>query len=297
MTLQFSKSTFKSLLHELTLTKNWFSEIGLNISGTRFEQLFIHLDQMTQRFEQGTLKEWVSQNGSEVAVVTLTEAIPFTLIFKAFNASRGNLPINALNKAIAGSFLPRHEDAITNASRNHLFELELAARLKLHGVEVKSFDDVGFIFKNHQFNLQCKRPLGKSSVEKNIKRAKEQLSRRLNNLPAESNPRGIIAIAAEKIMSADKAILKFDTGKDLESFINEKLTLFVHKHSHLWLSTLDSRIIACIVFLKYVVDVKESDVYSLGTQIFFCPIAHSLFQASDFELVSNLAEIMKKDFQ
>ena len=298
MALDFKKNTYPEIFEKLERVDHWLKSIKLKVEKTRFEVLVKNMFRISQSYQEDTLPDLCKEMGEETIITTLVDSAPFIRIYNAFANDASLTPRTSLEIAISpkAPFMATDENGAcaTNHARNILFELELAARLKSQGVKIIGLDDVWFEFGNARYNVQCKRPMRKNRLNENIDEAIAQLRKRLNASDEKHNPRGIIAIAVDKIVGADKGFIRAKADNDLERELLRKLENFVKRYSHLWaVGRIDIRVVGCIIFLKYVAYVESTGVMSEGTQIYFDILAHPTIQAKDSGRLKDLGDLLK----
>lgn len=220
------------LLNDLTEVKNWLIKIGINVEGTRFDEIYNNLALFVEFKEKCSIKCFIDRYGFESYLYTAIDSVSFIDIYKAFSSLKGSIPVKKIRESLNGPFLPREEipgDANVN-SRNYFFELELASKLILKGIKVEGFDDIIFNFELHKFHIECKRLISGKRVPENIQIAYDQLSKKMSN----SNERGIIAFCFDKVFNLDDKIYTAKNFQDISSQLNQVGNRFRVKYSDYW---------------------------------------------------------------
>jgi hypothetical protein len=109
-----------------------------------------------------------------------------------------------------------------------MFELALAADLKLRGVDVELGEpDLIINFPKGQYVVECKRPFRETSVRANVKEAESQL--RANLRPGQH---GVIAISLSRIINPGTSLFTVEAGeRDANGAIHGSLQTELHRKS------------------------------------------------------------------
>ncbi len=284
--------TYSEMKASLDKTKEWLHHKRINVANSRFAEISTNLDLLCLRHEQQQIPELLSTLGSEIVIATLKETMPFIQIYEQFNSLKPHesIPFFKLKKVIGGSFLPKHEDAVTNEARNILFELELAALLKLRGLKIVGFDDIAVELGDATCGIQCKRPMTSKTLPRNIDEALRQLQVGFN--ASENDEKmGIIALSVDKILDMNTRIVKTKNAKSLEKFIEAELGNFCNRYSRQWASIVDPRVVAVIVMLKYVVEMEGRLSTGIYT-IISVPQMHPMVEARNTLRITILRDAL-----
>jgi hypothetical protein len=140
------------------------------------------------------------------------EAREFVNVCTAYKGAETPALIAKLRKVLKGSWTLSQESSKNSDARNTMFELSLAAELKLRGIDVELGEpDLLITLPEGQYVVECKRPFKEMSVRANVKGAESQL--RANLKPGQH---GVIAVSLSRIVNPGNAMLGVNVG-DLEA--------------------------------------------------------------------------------
>jgi hypothetical protein len=170
------------------------------------------------------------QEVAELGFVYL-EALEFIDVYKAYNGAENPRLIAKLERALKGCHTLIDESTQNNDPRNTMFELALAAGLRLRGVDVELGEpDLIINFPKRQYVVECKRPFRETSLKANVREAESQL--RANLRPGQH---GVIAISLNRIINPGRSVLGVEVGdRDKAGAVHGTLQADLHrKCSHL----------------------------------------------------------------
>lgn len=274
----------------------WLSEQGVPVSDNRFAEIWKNMRDIYDYKSQGKLFELLPNLGQKGIITSINEAMPFIDIYEAFHARRPHekIPKETLKRIVRGSFFAEDEDRVTNESRNHLFELELAAILSGRGIPIISFDDISFKFENSICNIQCKRPMTIGSINSVIGDAVKQIQAKANRIDPSKRATGIIALAVDKILGADKQVFVEPNLHVLEQRLEQILRDFKNENSSKWMTIPDTRLIAVFVYFKYLAAASpppDLNRLTMGGCGFIDPLAtQHIVESSDARIIKRLIE-------
>jgi len=282
--------------YELLLkVESWLNSKGILTKDTRFEKIKGNVKAIHDSFVGNSLDSLIAEKGIEELWLSLLESTPFESIYKAFKDLKDHeIPRRKLRDTLSGPFLPTEEKSGTETvnSRNYLFELELASKLKNKGINVNGFDDVKFTFESVDFTIECKRIFSDKTVRTNIEKAYEQLKERMN---ANEKKRGIIALSIEKIFQTDHLYFSA-TEAEVGTRINNYIDSFIKQNKQHFLRTiLDIRIIGFFIIQKFIAIIEPQHLLTSGFQVAVHPLcspAH--FQYSDYDRLMALGNTLLK---
>ena len=285
--------SYQECYKKLLDTEKWLNSKGIETKETRFEKILENVKTINESFKSNTIDSMIKEKGNEVLWFSLLEAAPFELICKSFkNLKDHEIPRKKLKDILGGPFLPKEEeigDSNVN-TRNYLFELELAAKLKSKGINIIGFDDVKFEFESIDFIIECKRIFSDKTVKPNVEKAYEQLKKQMNE-----NKRGIIALSVEKIYKTDHLYFEA-TEAETEIKINQIIDSFIKENRKYWGNFIDIRIIGIFIVLKFIVIIKPRQLLTSGFQLAVLPLCTPKnLQYSDYDRLMALGnKLMNK---
>lgn len=302
MALEFGELNYEEINTALSKVSDWLLERGIGVENNRFALVRKYIQQISIANKERKLQELISSLGQEIVIASLTEAMPFINMHKAFSEQKEHqcIPKTNLKKIVEGPFLSANENGAdtTNEARNFLFELELAAILKFKGIDILSFDDISFEINQALFNVQCKRPMTKEALERNVDEALQQLKMWFAKYESRAtlrgrDMRGIIALSVDKIFELDQLIVNVPDGESLELYMQKKAENFIRLHGETWRKIIDTRILAVFVYFSCVANVKEKGLLSTGRYTVIDVLtAPTMMQAKDNHRLGSLAKVL-----
>ncbi|MBU1766579.1 MAG: hypothetical protein KJ648_00525, partial [Candidatus Omnitrophica bacterium] len=222
----------------------------------------------------------------------LTEASSFIQIYKAFKDQKSHVhPRTKLKKMLKGPYYSWEEDVKGGniEPRNTLFELEVASKLKNAGAQLTRFDDVDFIFKKVEFNVQCKRLHSKMKVEDNISEATAQFYKRMKSRP---NLKGIICLSIDKLTGKENMFLKVKSPDEIRLKLDTIENSFLDKYRALWHNLVNINILAVLIFVHIVAIIEEQphDLLTSCCDIAFDVIPIKGIQTVDYNLIAEMGK-------
>ena len=200
--MAFQARTFEELLGDVSVALECYTELRISTEGSRLEAVHTRLCDLETQRRQGWTDELVHKWDRLETWYALSEAYGFGRIAREIRKVGPNLmPKRVLRSSIEGPLSPLDEAPGTGSvnGRNFFFELETAAAFSEKGIAATGFDDFRFAFHGLDFHVQCKRLHSKAAIERNLVAACRQLRRRI----AQSNERGLVAVALEKVLGLE----------------------------------------------------------------------------------------------
>ena len=194
----------------------------------------------------------ISRSGRNTPVGSLkdlifgvTEALDFCEIARAFKSEAPGTITPKLERALKGPAHPANETPTNADGRNTMFELSLAAEWRLLGLNVEIGDpDITLVLDQTPFMLECKRPFQLQGIRRNIRRAGEQLRRKLQK---NTSAFGVICISADRVFNPGKAVFKCSRREDFHQ-LGRWLRRLMSTHEPAWKKTNFHERIVAIVF-------------------------------------------------
>ena len=293
MSFTFNKITFQDQFQKLQRVGDWLENMGIQVSNTRFDEV-LHLNkEIVEHHRSKRIEDLIERYGNLKLWFALTEASSFIQIHEMLKTQKSHIrPRAKLKKMLYGPFHSWDEDAESGniEPRNTLFELESAAKFREAGVKILGYDDVDFLFKKTQFNVQCKRIQSEKKIKDNVSEAAEQFYRRMKSRP---NLKGIICISMDKLTGKEGMILKVTSPYDIRPKLSLISEAFLEKYRHLWHSLVNINILAVLLFVHIVAIIEEKPLGLLTTcrDIAFDIIPRRAFyQLADYDLVVELGK-------
>jgi hypothetical protein len=196
----------------------WLRELGLGNGSDRLHKYVSEIQ------KQSPLPASV-QEVAELGFIYL-EAREFVDVCRAYKGREDSRLIVKLDRALKGSHRLAEESLQNNDARNTMFELALAASLRLRGVDVELGEpDLTINFPKGQYVVEGKRPFRETGLRANVKDAERQL--RANLRPGQH---GVIAISLNRIINPGSSVLAVEVGgRDKLGVIHGTLQSDLHR--------------------------------------------------------------------
>jgi hypothetical protein len=191
---------FSEILETLKSLDAWLISLGIKSNTDRIH----HAVEIVEMANKGWKELRESNEPTKIGNVDdyhfgLVEALEFSDIFRAFEKDDPTVIGPKLERALSGPLRPADETTKTADGRNIMFELALAAQLRLGGAAVSVGEpDIAVTLSGTRFLIECKRPFREDSVRANVRGAAGQLK---GHLEADSEAAGIIAISVSRIFN------------------------------------------------------------------------------------------------
>jgi hypothetical protein len=291
MTFGFNKISYEDQYSKLAKAEDWLNQIGIKIENTRFAEILSLNRLIVEHQKQETLNSLINEYGNLKLWYALTEAASFIKIYEAFEKEKSHIHRRAkLKKMLGGPFLPWDENHEENniESRNTLFELETAAKIKKAGAKITGFDDVDFIFKKTKFNVQCKRLHSEGNIRHNIEKAASQFNRKMKS---KTNLKGIISLSLDKVTGKEEMMLTVKSPHEVRPALARISNDFMNQHRKIWHNLVNINILGILLFVHIVATIEEEpyDLLTTCRDIAFDLIPRqSFFQINDYNLIKEL---------
>ncbi len=187
----------KQLEKEYLEACEWISSFGIDYRITRFG----NYEKDVEEFIKGNRNVSAKENVKTFMNARL-EASELIRIKKTFESFESSQLIDSIKKLTSGQRF--RIDNKADQSRDFAFELNIASRFYRAGfvVNLKSVSDLIAIIDNRKLYVECKRLKSYNQLEKRVKAANRQISRRLSS-DISPKSRGMIAINLTDIINPD----------------------------------------------------------------------------------------------
>ncbi len=297
MSATFRKIDFDTIRERLQETEVWLNGVGIKTDENRFSAIVEQLNTICDYKAKAKIQELVDHFDNELLWYALLESHAFLDIHKAFGKLKNHqIPRSKLTEIIKGSFLPKDEDTETQntQSRNTLFELQMAAKINIAGINVIGFDDVDFVLDEQTFNVQCKRIHSLKRIKDNVQKAYEQIQYRLKaneKQKADKKQKAIICISIDKLTEKDGKILRVKTDKDVGPEMVRITSAFIEANRECWHNYIDIRLIAVFVYFQAAAIIEDLNILTRCQQLEIDPIANPEYlQYREFILITDLVK-------
>jgi hypothetical protein len=206
---------FAEILDTLRNLDAWLASLGIRPNSDRIHRAI----EIVQEAHEGWKRVRESKEPTKIGNIDdyyfgLVEAHEFCDIFRAFEKEDPKLIEPKLERALSGPIRPADETAKTTDGRNTMFELALAAQLRLGGADVSVGEpDISVTLSGKRFLVECKRPFREDSIRANVRGAADQLK---GHLDSDSGAAGIIAVSVGRVLNPGTKLFVAPSEADKE---------------------------------------------------------------------------------
>lgn len=271
----------------------------------RFTKYRQNLQKLIDAKQKGTTHQLLGSISPEDLSTSLCALNELVIIYRGLSPliNQNELLSERLKKIIDGPFFEKNEKIVmglknTNVPRNFAFELLTASFFSLSGYQIKLDSDADLVVEdqNDIIFVECKRPTCRKTVSRNVHKAIDQLTNRLNHANSSKKTCGLIALSMSKIVNHE---LNFLDTKDGDIFlqlasIGEE---FVRANECHWQKTLDHRIIGVLIHFSIPALISDSNLFTLCNPITFNNMTitnHPIGSYNDY-LLNNIFENLRKN--
>jgi hypothetical protein len=266
---------------DVQCARAWYTSIGISTDGTRLELIEERVAALLADLKSEPAEKVVERWSKAETYYALSDGAAFGRIAREITKVGPNLmPKKSLRVLLEGPINPEDEvpgDKSVNA-RNIFTELELAAYFSEMGIPPTGFGDLRFRFKEVTYSLQCKRLLSTSRVQENVHKAYDQLK---GNLTTDDD-RGLIALAADKVMRLEGKIYRVENEPDVSSEVYKLTEEFKKTFGPAWAKFIDTRVTGILVIFRFLCHTVKLNVIGPAYYVVVLPLVSvQTLQASD----------------
>lgn len=223
---------FSEILTILENLDGWLTKLGIKPKTDRVHRAI----EVVRQAQEGWRKLRETGKPTKIGNIEnfyfgMIEAFEFYDIFRAFENERSEFLTPKLERALSGPFLPAEATNKNSDGRNTMFELALAADLRLGGIDVCVGEpDIKLTLDNQRFLIECKRPFREHSVRANVRGAADQLAIQLRNDP---DAVGIIAISVSRVLNPGTKVFVAPSEEDRER-LGDRLETMMREREGDW---------------------------------------------------------------
>ncbi|MGV8893598.1 MAG: hypothetical protein ACOH2K_11790 [Burkholderiaceae bacterium] len=236
--MTISRQSNESLLTSYEEAMLWLVSVGVRVDTGR-----------VQRYG-AVLKAWVCcQSRDDFNAVralfpktasTINEVPAFIDLYQKFKhvpADQLSGIVKKLSRGVNGPEDSTDETPESSAARNHLFEAVIASKIhrpdQLMLAMLDAEADTGFSFDRRKVWVECKRVSSNAKLEKNTRKACNQLGAILRRKSGINN-RGLIAIDISKLVNPSDDLYVTRNEAELEESTAVLMDKFIQDHSTVW---------------------------------------------------------------
>lgn len=238
---------------------SWIGSFGVNVEKGKILECKNNLRALTLVKTSSDARKTIREKGYGDLVDSLFEARELILIQKGLSMSRVVGLTPKLREYVKGTLAGRKETHSSRKPADTAFELRIGALFSAAGYDVAftrnadlEIDDSG-----RKIFVECKRPSSQMTIERGIKEAFDQVSRRCNESDFDGPQYGIVAISMTKIRNPDQKLLLVKDKERLGKELSSILTHFAKTYQPFWERELDIRCVGVIIHFQTISIVQE----------------------------------------
>jgi hypothetical protein len=278
---------FSEILGTLKSLDGWLVGLGIKPNTDRIHRAV----EIVEKANKGWKELRESNEPTKIANVDdyyfgLVEALEFSDIFRAFEKNDPKVIGPKLERALSGPLRPADETTKTADGRNIMFELALAAQLRLSGAEVSLGEpDIAVTLSGRRFLIECKRPFREDSVRANVRGAAGQLK---GHLEADSEAAGIIAISVSRILNPGTKLFVV-SSEEAKELLGDPVEELIRKTEKSWQADeFHTRIATVLFHLSTPGVIEDRDLLTTMSYVVVRPVGKEY----GFEILSKALPVL-----
>lgn len=256
--MKIETSTYDSIGDDYNNAISWMGNIGVRISFGRTDHYLKVLNYWKDNYKSAS--DTKAKDIFPDFVSSVQEIDSFIKIYRAFkdepSTNLSSIQMK-LQKGVSGPLNAEDEVPKTSEARNFIFEALVAA--KFHNPErnlstiLNAPTDTALKYNNKKIWIECKRVTSQKNLEKNIRKASNQLDLQLVKKVGKKvifANRGLVAIDFSKLLHSGDNLLVKPNDEELLNSVEKITETFIHRHAGLWnrvYETKNKRIIGTLV--------------------------------------------------
>ena len=245
----------------------WLDRLGAGINGNRIA-IYRKIFETIKRHRRADTPEKMATELSPLEVANAFHELgELFQIWHGLKSFDNPIIRRKLAKAVTGTPMLFKELPNKSEPRNTLFELIIAALLRLAGVQIefRDPDDVVARILHTPVLVECKRIQNPARFDERFDQAKNQLVTNLKNENS-SRSRGIIAIDVSKTQNSGTSFLAAASSCEARASLTRVANEFCIQHLKVFQRPLSETIFAAIVYLRIPCFVRTDVLAALNSQ-------------------------------
>lgn len=243
-----SHTSYSQLNRRLDALIAWLEEHRVRIPATRILRYRRSFDELLQIYESGD--EERAWDRFPILINTLFEVHELLLIHEGLGDAPGDVDLRSkLSEISKGPTNYTEEDGrSSNRARNIAFELILASRLSSAGLQLDQTlpTDTACLCNNRTLLFECKRPMEKDNLKRNVKKAEKQLKHQYCN-PKRVRSRGIIAVDLSRLSNPESNLLITKSEEHAGTILENLLAQYIDENVEIWRKAKGSKTIGILL--------------------------------------------------
>jgi len=283
--------TYEQILAELAEAEKWLGDLGLREEEHRIQEHMQRIERLVQARKEGRDEEATEGDEGRLNMFSFTEAMEFLGIFEAFKDDPPPRLLRRLKDALSGPADLAAESTESNQARNIMFELNLAARLRIRGLPVelpRENPDILTEFEGVPIYIQCKRPFKEGTIPARIEDAASQLKRDLDQA-GDPKARGVIAISVSRACNPGELLYRGPNEAAFKKGLGDQIQALGMGHRETWGKIEDARIIGIAYHIISPTVAEDSKILVVGQELVVFPLP----ERPDLELLAKLTKALE----
>jgi len=261
---------YHEILRDLEDLESYLTSLGLHrVDEDRLRGVIANIKELEKARAENRLLAFNTDPRVAELVWSLVEGQELAEIFQGIRGYDPHIVKRLMQRALKGPLHPLHETISSNIGRNTMFELMLAARFRRGGADVAlgRRADVVIAHAGSRLYIECKRPLYGHTVERNVKKARQQLRQRFDSDPHPDSTAGLVAISIAKTVNPGSNWLMVDEADDLEQQLSNDMSRIHGLYASDYDCQIDPRLIGMLYHIITPAYLRKSGLLVAASQI------------------------------
>lgn len=241
---------YRRLLADLEEINSWLASLGIT-KYHRFRRYQANITEMIERqstVDVATVFASLEAKGRVLEILSsYVEAVEFVDAIRILRQSGVQIPVQTLQRACGGPVDASVETGTSNAARNCVFELVMAAKLAAAGLNptVGENPDLAFGLDGQRVLVECKRVLTEKKIRIRVFEAIDQI----RNRALRANEFGVVAISVTRTINKGDGFWTVPRISDVGEFLRHKLIAAIRPLDERLQATWDPKIKAVLFYI------------------------------------------------
>ena len=256
--MKISSTSYTSIAQDYNEAMQWMEGIGVILGAGRTKHYLKVIDYWKDHYKIASEEQ--AKNALPEFVNSMCEISSFIHIYKKLKDEPKSELIGIrekLQKGVNGPIESATETSKSTTARNFIFEATTAARFHnpKNGLSsmLNAESDSGIYFEKNKIWVECKRITTIKKIEKNIRKASDQLERILHNKIGAKN-KGLVAIDVSKILNSGDNIFVQKNDTLLIQAVESLMNNFIYQNHKKWENIYvkrDRKLIGTIIYFSF----------------------------------------------
>jgi hypothetical protein len=260
-----NQTSYQGILARLSSMEEWLESFGIERGRGRLSQISRNIKLLESALSTDTLDEILKRKDSDELVWSLVEGQEFADIYSGFQDDASPALIESLRTTLKGPLHPSAETSTSNRARNTAFQLSLASRLRRQdqSIALEAPADIAWEHEGIRLIIECKRPMVKGKIRRNIDEALGQLRKRFDESASEV---GLVAVSVSKIVNPGSRFLVVQHEGDLGPSLTDEILRLHGRYSPDYDNWIDLRTVGILYNLFTPAYVRDLQLLTAAQQ-------------------------------